>query len=99
MQTIGNILHISLKKARVKTLPTATSSGDDQNYSILKPGSAWFQAEVRVSCFAQVYQTCGTPGETTTGSPALQEPRKKSSLTATEYKPSPTAGARLAMQV
>lgn len=49
---------------------------------------------------AKVYQTCGTPGETATGSPVVQEQRKKSgSLTATEYKPSPTAGVRLAMQV
>ncbi|KAM7388177.1 hypothetical protein PAMP_024371 [Pampus punctatissimus] len=48
----------------------------------------------------KVYQTCGTPGEPGTGSPALHEQRKKSgSLTASEYKPSPTAGLRLEMQV
>lgn len=48
----------------------------------------------------QVYQTCGTPGELGTGSPTLHEQRKKSgSLTASEYKPSPTAGLRLEMQV
>ncbi|TKS75176.1 Glypican-1 Secreted glypican-1 [Collichthys lucidus] len=45
-------------------------------------------------------KTCGTPGEPGTGSPALHEQRKKSgSLTASEYKPSPTAGLRLEMQV
>uniref|UniRef100_A0AAQ4PB71 Glypican-1 n=2 Tax=Gasterosteus aculeatus aculeatus TaxID=481459 RepID=A0AAQ4PB71_GASAC len=49
---------------------------------------------------ARVYQTCGTPGEEGTGSPALHEQRKKSSsLTASGYKPSPTAGLRLEMQV
>uniref|UniRef100_A0A672HL92 Glypican-1 n=1 Tax=Salarias fasciatus TaxID=181472 RepID=A0A672HL92_SALFA len=49
---------------------------------------------------AKVYQTCGTPGEPGTGSPAPHEPRRKSgSLTASEYKPSPTAGLRLEMQV
>ncbi|KAM7409811.1 hypothetical protein PAMA_001352 [Pampus argenteus] len=49
---------------------------------------------------AKVYQTCGSPGEPGTGSPALHEQRKKSgSLTASEYKPSPTAGLRLEMQV
>ncbi|XP_041647586.1 glypican-1-like [Cheilinus undulatus] len=49
---------------------------------------------------AKVYQTCGTPGEPGTGSPAPHEQRKKSgSLTASEYKPSPTAGLRLEMQV
>ncbi|XP_049911664.1 glypican-1-like [Epinephelus moara] len=49
---------------------------------------------------AKVYQTCGTPGEPGTGSPTLNEQRKKSgSLTASEYKPSPTAGLRLEMQV
>ncbi|TDH08822.1 hypothetical protein EPR50_G00101880 [Perca flavescens] len=49
---------------------------------------------------AKVYQTCGTPGEPGTGSPTLHEQRKKSgSLTASEYKPSPTAGLRLEMQV
>ncbi|XP_037326085.2 glypican-1 [Pungitius pungitius] len=48
----------------------------------------------------RVYQTCGTPGEQGTGSPALHEQRKKSSsLTASGYKPSPTAGLRLEMQV
>ncbi|XP_075941791.1 glypican-1-like [Anarhichas minor] len=50
---------------------------------------------------ARVYQTCGTPGEPGTGSPALHEQQKKKSgsLTASEYKPSPTAGLRLEMQV
>ncbi|XP_034531165.1 glypican-1-like [Notolabrus celidotus] len=49
---------------------------------------------------AKVYQTCGNPGEPGTGSPASHEQRKKSgSLTASEYKPSPTAGLRLEMQV
>ncbi|KAM7013149.1 glypican-1 [Tautogolabrus adspersus] len=49
---------------------------------------------------AKVYQTCGNPGETGTGSPAHHEQKKKSgSLTASEYKPSPTAGLRLEMQV
>ncbi|KAM4629538.1 glypican-1 isoform 2-T2 [Polymixia lowei] len=50
---------------------------------------------------AKVYQTCGTPGESGTGSPTSQEQRKRSnSLTAsTEYRPSPTAGLRLEMQV
>ncbi|XP_068599616.1 glypican-1 [Brachionichthys hirsutus] len=49
---------------------------------------------------AKVYQTCGTPGEPGTGSPGLHEQRKRSSsLTALEYKPSPTAGLRLEMQV
>ncbi|XP_042339942.1 glypican-1-like [Plectropomus leopardus] len=49
---------------------------------------------------AKVYQTCGTPGEPGTGSPTINEQRKKSgSLTASEYKPSPTAGLRLEMQV
>ncbi|XP_041863378.1 glypican-1 [Melanotaenia boesemani] len=49
---------------------------------------------------AKVYQTCGTPGEPGTGSPTLHEQkRKSSSLTALEYKPSPTAGLRLEMQV
>lgn len=49
---------------------------------------------------AKVYQTCGTPGEPGTGTPSLNEQRKKSgSLTASEYKPSPTAGLRLEMQV
>uniref|UniRef100_A0A3Q0RYP9 Glypican-1 n=1 Tax=Amphilophus citrinellus TaxID=61819 RepID=A0A3Q0RYP9_AMPCI len=49
---------------------------------------------------AKVYQTCGTPGELGTGSPTLHEQkRKSSSLTASEYKPSPTAGLRLEMQV
>lgn len=50
--------------------------------------------------FVQVYQTCGAPGEAGTGSPALHEQKRKSgSLTASEYKPSPTAGLRLEMQV
>ncbi|KAM3619828.1 uncharacterized protein V6R79_014251 [Siganus canaliculatus] len=49
---------------------------------------------------AKVYQTCGAPGEPGTGSPSLKEQRKKSgSLTASEYKPSPTAGLRLEMHV
>lgn len=49
---------------------------------------------------AKVYQTCGPPGEPGTGSPTVHEPRRKSSsLTASEYKPSPTAGLRLEMQV
>uniref|UniRef100_A0A673C741 Glypican-1 n=1 Tax=Sphaeramia orbicularis TaxID=375764 RepID=A0A673C741_9TELE len=49
---------------------------------------------------AKVYQTCGNPGEPGTGSPSLHDQRKKSgSLTASEYKPSPTAGLRLEMQV
>ncbi|XP_072245149.1 glypican-1 [Leuresthes tenuis] len=48
----------------------------------------------------KVYQTCGTPGEPGTGSPTLHEQRKQSSsLTAMKYKPSPTAGLRLEMQV
>ncbi|XP_059197906.1 glypican-1-like [Centropristis striata] len=48
----------------------------------------------------RVYQTCGFPGEPGTGSPTPHEQRKKSSsLTASEYKPSPTAGLRLEMQV
>lgn len=55
---------------------------------------------VFVSVCVQVYQTCGTPGEPGTGSPTVYEQRKKSgSLTASEYKPSPTAGFRLEMQV
>lgn len=49
---------------------------------------------------AKVYQTCGTPGESGTGTPTVQEQRRKSSsLTASESKPSPTAGIRLEMQV
>uniref|UniRef100_A0A1A8GT73 Glypican-1 n=1 Tax=Nothobranchius korthausae TaxID=1143690 RepID=A0A1A8GT73_9TELE len=49
---------------------------------------------------AKVYQTCGIPGEPGTGSPTLHEQKRKSgSLTALEYKPSPTAGLRLEMQV
>ncbi|XP_024661399.1 glypican-1 [Maylandia zebra] len=49
---------------------------------------------------AKVYQTCGMPGEPGTGSPTPHEQKKKSgSLTASEYKPSPTAGLRLEMQV
>ncbi|KAM6921285.1 glypican-1-like [Xenentodon cancila] len=49
---------------------------------------------------AKVYQTCGTPGEPGTGSPTSHEQkRKSSSLTALEYKPSPTTGLRLEMQV
>ncbi|XP_037553946.1 glypican-1-like [Nematolebias whitei] len=43
---------------------------------------------------------CGTPGEPGTGSPVLHgQKRKSGSLTASEYKPSPTAGLRLEMQV
>ncbi|KAM8875123.1 glypican-1 [Spinachia spinachia] len=49
---------------------------------------------------SRVYQICGTPGEQGTGSPAPHEQRRKSSsLTASGYKPSPTAGLRLEMQV
>lgn len=49
---------------------------------------------------AKVHQTCRPPGEPGTGSPTLHEQRKKSgSLTASEFKPSPTAGLRLEMQV
>uniref|UniRef100_H2VD09 Glypican-1 n=1 Tax=Takifugu rubripes TaxID=31033 RepID=H2VD09_TAKRU len=49
---------------------------------------------------AKVYQTCGSPGETGTGSPSPHEQKRKSGfLTASEYKPSPTAGIRLEMQV
>ncbi|XP_029905541.1 glypican-1 [Myripristis murdjan] len=50
---------------------------------------------------AKVYQTCGTPGETGTGTPALQEQKKRSnSLTATtDHRPSPTAGVRLELLV
>uniref|UniRef100_A0A3P9QBY0 Glypican-1 n=1 Tax=Poecilia reticulata TaxID=8081 RepID=A0A3P9QBY0_POERE len=49
---------------------------------------------------AKVYQTCGSPGEPGTGSPNAHEQKKKSgSLTAFEYKPSPTAGLRLEIQV
>ncbi|XP_012733528.2 glypican-1 [Fundulus heteroclitus] len=49
---------------------------------------------------AKVSQTCGAPGEPGTGSPPAQEQRKKSgSLTALEYKPSPTVGLILEMQV
>ncbi|XP_026199426.1 glypican-1-like [Anabas testudineus] len=49
---------------------------------------------------AKVYQTCGAPGELGTESPTLHEQRRKSgSLTASEYKPSPTAGVILEMQV
>lgn len=100
------------KKPVMKPLPTATSSGEHQSLhtvAVWERVSAHFDAQVcycrevsQQSCaslFAKVYQTCGTPGETATGSPALQEQRKKSSLTASEYKPSPTAGVRLAMQV
>ncbi|XP_047443991.1 glypican-1-like isoform X2 [Mugil cephalus] len=48
----------------------------------------------------KVYQTCGNPGEPGTGSPTTHEQkRKSSSLTASEYKASPTAGLRLEMQV
>ncbi|XP_056132740.1 glypican-1-like [Lampris incognitus] len=49
----------------------------------------------------KVHQTCGSPGEAETGSPAPQDQsRQSNALTAaTEYKPSPTAGVRLEMQV
>ncbi|KAG7242308.1 hypothetical protein INR49_023984 [Caranx melampygus] len=59
-----------------------------------------FQQQNMDTFTAKVYQMCGNPGEPGTGSPALHEQRRKSgSLTASEYKPSPTAGLRLAMQV
>lgn len=62
--------------------------------------NAFAMMSVFVSVCVQVYQTCGTPGEPGTGSPTVHEQRKKSgSLTASEYKPSPTAGFRLEMQV
>ncbi|XP_054903888.1 glypican-1-like [Poeciliopsis prolifica] len=49
---------------------------------------------------AKVFQTCGSPGEPGTGPPNGHEQKKKSgSLTAFEYKPSPTAGLRLEIQV
>ncbi|XP_053710667.1 glypican-1-like [Synchiropus splendidus] len=49
---------------------------------------------------AKVYQTCGTPGQSETASPTDHEAKKRSgALTASEYKPSPTAGLRLEMQV
>ncbi|KAF7653262.1 hypothetical protein LDENG_00085280 [Lucifuga dentata] len=48
---------------------------------------------------AKVYQTCGTPGEPGTGSPTVQEQKRRSGSLTTEYKPSPTAGLRLEMQV
>uniref|UniRef100_H3DL44 Glypican-1 n=1 Tax=Tetraodon nigroviridis TaxID=99883 RepID=H3DL44_TETNG len=47
---------------------------------------------------AKVYQICGSPGETGTESPTRHEQKGKSGfLTASEYKPSPTAGIRLEM--
>ncbi|XP_034438211.1 glypican-1-like [Hippoglossus hippoglossus] len=59
-----------------------------------------YQQENMDTFTARVYQSCGTPGEPDTGSPAPHEQRRKSgSLTASEYKPSPTAGLRLEMQV
>uniref|UniRef100_A0A3P8WS49 Glypican-1 n=1 Tax=Cynoglossus semilaevis TaxID=244447 RepID=A0A3P8WS49_CYNSE len=59
-----------------------------------------YQQENMESFTAKVYQTCGHPGEPGTGSPVLNEHRRKSSsLTASDYKPSPTAGLRLEMQV
>ncbi|XP_040896309.1 glypican-1-like isoform X1 [Toxotes jaculatrix] len=59
-----------------------------------------YQQENMDTFTAKVYQTCGNPGEPGTGSPTLHEQRRKSgSLTASEYKPSPTAGLRLEMQV
>ncbi|KAM4739183.1 glypican-1-like [Anableps anableps] len=49
---------------------------------------------------AKMFQTCGTPGEPGTGSPTAHKQKKQSgSLTALEYKPSPTAGLRLEIQV
>ncbi|XP_015237351.1 PREDICTED: glypican-1-like [Cyprinodon variegatus] len=49
---------------------------------------------------AKVFQTCGTPSEPGTGSPAVHEQKKKSSsLTASQNKPNPTVGLRLEMQV
>ncbi|XP_027883722.1 glypican-1-like [Xiphophorus couchianus] len=50
---------------------------------------------------AKVFQTCGSPGEPGTGTPNAHEQKKKKSgsLTAFEYKPSPTAGLRLEIQV
>ncbi|GAA6221344.1 glypican-1-like [Lates japonicus] len=59
-----------------------------------------YQQENMDTFTAKVYQTCGTPGEPGTGSPTPHDQRRKSgSLTASEYKPSPTAGLRLEMQV
>ncbi|KAF3690637.1 Glypican-1 Secreted glypican-1 Precursor [Channa argus] len=59
-----------------------------------------YQQENIDTITAKVYQTCGAPGEPGTGSPNLHEPsRKSSSLTASEYKPSPTDELRLGMQV
>ncbi|XP_077574045.1 glypican-1 [Stigmatopora nigra] len=50
---------------------------------------------------AKVYQACGPPVETETGSPIVRVPKKKKSgsLAALEYKPSPTVSLRLEMQV
>ncbi|XP_076010676.1 glypican-1-like [Genypterus blacodes] len=48
---------------------------------------------------AKVYQTCGNPGEPGTGSPPTQEQKRRSSSLTAEYRPSPTAGLRLEMQV
>lgn len=59
-----------------------------------------FLQENMDSFTAKVYHSCGTPSEPGTGSPTLHDQRKTSgSLTASEYKPSPTAGFRLEMQV
>nr|XP_019966658.1 PREDICTED: glypican-1-like [Paralichthys olivaceus] len=59
-----------------------------------------YQQENMDTFTAKVYQSCGSPGEPGTGSPAPHEQKRKSgSLTASEYKPSPTAGLRLEMQV
>uniref|UniRef100_A0A3Q4AEE4 Glypican-1 n=1 Tax=Mola mola TaxID=94237 RepID=A0A3Q4AEE4_MOLML len=63
-------------------------------------GAVRFLLENMETFTTKVYQTCGAPGEPGTGSPGLHEQKKKSgSLTASEYKPSPTAGQRLEMQV
>ncbi|KAG7513369.1 glypican-1-like [Solea senegalensis] len=59
-----------------------------------------YQQENMDDFTAKVYQTCGRPGEPGTGSPDLNEPKRNSgSLTVSQYKPSPTAGIRLEMQV
>ncbi|KAJ0065465.1 hypothetical protein NL108_010746, partial [Boleophthalmus pectinirostris] len=62
--------------------------------------AVYYLKENMDSFTAKVYQTCGTPGESGTGTPTVQEQKKKSSsLTASENKPAPTAGIRLEMQV
>lgn len=49
---------------------------------------------------AKVYQTCGTPDDSESGTSSVQgQKRKSSSLTSSDSKPSPTAGIRLEMQV